>query len=166
MNLKHVDGMEIDVDPSFQKREWSVQLVVWIVMGLLVVGALFGLFGEGPLSSTEAADPGTEFSLTYERFARRHGETWLEVDAPGAESAHMELWTDRTYAERVLVRQMIPEPMSVRSDGDRIVYVFESAPAKPFRVRIILEPDEIGLYPGHIGVLGGPSVAFTQFVYP
>lgn len=47
-------GLEVSQDLNFQRREWVVQRVGWVVMAVLLVAALLGLFGPGPLSKSIA----------------------------------------------------------------------------------------------------------------
>lgn len=43
-------SLQIREDPAFQHRQWRVQRVGWLTIGLLLVLALAGVFGKGPAS--------------------------------------------------------------------------------------------------------------------
>jgi hypothetical protein len=42
---------QIDEDLNFQRREWKIQRAGWVTMALVIIAALLGVFGAGPLSS-------------------------------------------------------------------------------------------------------------------
>jgi len=46
--------LEIDEDLSFQRREWRVQRGGWVVMAVLILLALLGLTGRGPIRQPTA----------------------------------------------------------------------------------------------------------------
>lgn len=51
MNVSQSDGPLIEDDPAFQSRMWTIQCYGRGVMAALIVVALLGLLGPGPLSS-------------------------------------------------------------------------------------------------------------------
>jgi uncharacterized protein YndB with AHSA1/START domain len=52
---------------------------------------------------------------------------------------------------------------------ERLVYIFnakEGSEDRPTEVTFELEPDEMGTLAGRVGLDGGESQTFEQFVYP
>jgi hypothetical protein len=60
--------LQIDEDLAFQRREWKIQRVGWGAMALVIIAALLGVFGTGPLSNATLEREGLR--LEYERFCR------------------------------------------------------------------------------------------------
>jgi hypothetical protein len=58
----------IDEDMPFQTRTWTVERVGWIFLGVVLLIALTGTFGSGPLSTQRTG--GAAFNVEYERFQR------------------------------------------------------------------------------------------------
>ena len=162
-----VGDLEFDRDLSFQDREWTIQRAGWLVMLAIIVVALTGLLGSGPLSSATAeAGP---LQLEYSRFERRHAPTELEVRVArsAANQDQVEVWVSSDYLARIEITSIGPEPEEVSEAGDRVVYRFNiDDQSEASEIRIALEPDEPGLTTGRIGVIDGPELMFSQFVYP
>ena len=162
-----VGDLEFDRDLSFQDREWTIQRAGWLVMLAIIVVALTGLLGSGPLSSATAeAGP---LQLEYSRFERRHAPTELEVSVArsAANQDQVEVWVSSDYLARIEITSIVPEPEEVSEAGDRVVYRFNiDDQSEASEIRIALEPDEPGLTTGRIGVTDGPELMFSQFVYP
>ena len=55
-DLVRVGDLQIHQDLCQERREWKIQRVGWLLMALMLVAALAGLLGPGPLSSTIAED--------------------------------------------------------------------------------------------------------------
>src|SRR5262245_46903020 len=73
-------ALQVDEDPVFEKRLRVAQGAGWVVLGLIVIGALCGLFGDGVLSRARAVSPTWE--LRYERFGRRGDAAIVEIAIP------------------------------------------------------------------------------------
>ena len=64
------DRLGIDQDVPFQQRAWRYQRLAWGVFGLTLIGALLGLFGQGPLADASIVDATGTVRLDYERLTR------------------------------------------------------------------------------------------------
>jgi hypothetical protein len=162
-----VGDLERERDLAFQQREWRVQRGGWLVMVAIIVAALIGLLGAGPLSSTTVASG--PLQLAYARFERRHAPTELavSVSTDAATPDQLELWVATDYLARVEITAIVPEPEEVRQAGERIVYRFNiDEPAQHPTIHFALEPDDPGHTIGRIGIIDGPEVTFWQVVYP
>lgn len=162
-------GLEIDQDLGFQEHEWRLQRVIWMLLLAIVVLALFGLFGTGPLSSMTAGSEDEGITLDYERFVRHDGRASLVVDvSPDQVSeGQVELWLDEAYLGDIQIETISPQPNEVRSDGDRQVYVFLAEdPTAPITITFSYRPDTIGRLSGDMGIVDGPTLSFDQLSYP
>ena len=136
-------------------------------MMAIIMAALIGLLGAGPLSSvTVESGP---LQLQYTRFERRHAPTALEVSVArsAANQDQVDVWVSADYLARVEITSIVPEPEEVIVADDRVIYRFNiDDQAHSPTILIALEPDEPGHTVGRIGTIDGPELTFWQFVYP
>ena len=119
--------LEILLDPAFQRREWVIQRIAWVLMGVILLAALLGLFGDGPLSHASARSPDGRIRVAYERFLRNHapGEFSVFVE-PGAVDAdgRVRVWLARDYLESVRLKEVVPAPEAVAVAPERTLWTF------------------------------------------
>ncbi len=166
---ERIGSLEIDQNLRFQERSWTVQRLGWIGMMLLIVLALAGLFGTGPLSTATAGDPHGPISVDYQRFVRHDGRASLtiRVSSDQISGNEAEVWLDAAYVDSFQIQQITPQPDEVRSGEERLIYVFAVEDAsQPFQVSFSLSPQHIGRVSGEAGIVGGPSESFDQLSYP
>ncbi len=162
-----VGDLERDRDLRFQRREWTVQRGGWLVMMAIIIAALIGLLGAGPLSSATAESG--PLQLQYTRFERRHAPTELEVSpaSSAVSQDQVEVWLSSDYLARVEITSIVPEPEEVVVADDRVIYRFSiDDQAQRPTILIALEHDDPGLSTGRIGMIDGSELTFWQFVYP
>ena len=162
-------GIEVADDMKFQRRSWRVQRVGWVVMLLVAIAALFGLFGNGPLSGAHAGDTGSGLSISYERFVRKSAQHSIELEAGASSVADggVKIWIARDWLDANMVVGIIPEPSRSEALPDRIVYTFDAAQsAAPVAIRFELEARWLGSRRAAAGIVNGPTVQFGQFAYP
>ncbi len=152
----------------FQRRMWTAQRIGWAVMALVLLAAVLGLFGDGPLSRRTVTSADGKLTARFQRLERHHSPTALVVmvrPEPGEEK--VELWLSRHYAEAQTFDTIHPEPESVTAAGDRMVYEFSVDEDEPeVRISFDGQPQGIGTLDGKVGLGGGDAVTFTQFVFP
>ena len=166
-SVQRVGDLEVGQDLKFQRRQWTIQRVSWIVMVVVVIAGLLGLLGSGPLSDASAEDG--PLQLDYGRFERKRKPTQLriQVAAGTAQEGQFMLWLDEQYLQRVEIQNISPEPEQFQAGSDRTVYVFQvSDPSQPANVSFDIEPIAFGTFKGRLGLVDGPEIEFTQFVYP
>ncbi len=166
-SVRRVGDLEVDQDLDFQRRQWRVQRIAWVTMAAIVLVALLGLFGTGPLSDA-SAEHGS-LRLDYGRFDRKRAPAVLRVDvaAGAAPEGQLRLWLDETYLDGIEIRSIVPEPESAEAGADRTVYVFRVGDAsQPATISFEIEHAAFGRKTGRLGLVDGPAVAFSQFVYP
>ncbi|HEX3159523.1 MAG TPA: hypothetical protein VHQ45_13460 [Gemmatimonadaceae bacterium] len=166
---RHVGELQIDQDLDFQRREWRVQRLGWWVMGLVLVLALGGAFGRGPLAHATLGTPGGPLRVEYDRLARHGAKSELRLHlGPAAVSDGVaRVWLDREWVDGADVEDIQPVPERVIVAGDRLVYEFQVGSATAASViRFALRPDAMWRRELRVGLTDGPTLAATQFVYP
>ena len=166
--LERVGDLEIDQDLAFERRHWTVQRIGSVIGALIVVAALLGVFGSGPLSAATAGDE-ESLAVHYQRFVRfqGQGELVIVVGANLAREGQVEFWLATEFLDDIDLQGISPEPDEVRLAGDRQVFVFlVDDPAQPVQVTFTYVPNGLGKVSGAAGLVDGPRVSFTQFGYP
>lgn len=166
---ERVGSLDVAQDLEFQERQWKVERVSWAIMLLIVLLALIGLFGTGPLSSASVADPDGDLSAGYERFVRQDGRSTLTFHVAGNQATgnEIEFWISQDYLDSVDVQSISPQPTEVRAAENRMIFVFAiDDPSTTLQASFRVEPQEMGRLSGEVGVADGPTVTFSQVSYP
>jgi hypothetical protein len=167
-NIPRVGDLEIGQDLQFQRWEWIFQRVGWVVLVAIILAALAGLLGHGPLSRTQTADPDNKLTIEYNRFLQYHDPSTLTIRVnEGASGPELRLSFGRDYVEQLDIQAVVPPPVRVEAGADRAVYVFRVAEAgRPLMVTAHFEANRMGPLRGEIGIDEQEPARFRQFVYP
>lgn len=156
-------GIEEDVEA--QRKNADRQRLAWCGMGLVIVAALAGLLGSGPLSSARAR--AGALGVEYERFTRRLSPFRLrfEVDPGGADEVR--LWLGPELLERLEIESVVPPPRAAELDGEGVTYAFGVASSdRPLKLSFHTRPCRAGRFTARVALAGAEQVEWTQLVYP
>jgi hypothetical protein len=164
-----IGELEIGQDLKFQRRSWGVERAGWIIGACILLAAILGLFGPGPLSKGHTASPDQKLSAEYHKLEHYQAPVHLRVniDSSAATNGRIRLWINRDYVEALDLEHIDPRPESVEIDKERLIYVFkaERLPVKS-RVLFRFEPNKFGKTFARVGIVNGPELQFTQFYFP
>jgi hypothetical protein len=161
---QRADTPEISEDASFQKREWKIQRVWWLVMIAIALAALAGVFGRGLVASARLRAPDGQLELEYDRVLRHSTKAHLTIRLP-ASSGEVGIWVDRELLEHHELIAVFPEPDRSTSSGDRVTYYFHDEPGAV--IEFALEPRRIGLRRWRVGLSSTRSTLEIRcFVLP
>ena len=161
-------GLELDQDLAYQRRAWRAQRIAWLIMLLIVLAALIGLFGHGPLSRTTVG-PNGGLQLEYERFARLLTPTTLRfrTSSGAIQGDELRLWISNDYLQGIQIEHVSPMPQTVEAGPDGLVFVFRlTEPGRPMTATFQARPERIGRISGHAALTDRQPIRFNQFVYP
>jgi hypothetical protein len=164
----YVGSLQVDQDLEHERREWRIERIAWVVFALILLAALAGAFGDGPLARGQAGVVDTALWVDFERLERARDQSHLEIYMRlEAEDGLARLSLNRAYVEAINIRSIRPQPQSEVLAGDRVIYIFEvEATDQPLQVTIDYEAATIGSVDAHLALEGGPSLTFSQFIYP
>ena len=165
----HSGDLELEEDLDFERRSWTIERIGWIGMATVMLAALAGLLGPGPLSQTTAGGHGGRLWLEYSRFGRFKAPLTLRAHlGPNAgRQGSARLWLSRDYLENVQIQGVSPPPEQVEAGTEVLTYVFPvSDPSRSTAVTFSLKAERFGRQGGCIGLANGPTVCFGQFIYP
>ena len=167
--LRRIGDLELEEDIGFQRRDWAVRHIAWAVLVLVFLAALLGLFGNGILSKATLGDDGMPLQVEYQRFGRHKAPMGLKMrlGPEAVQEGKVRLWLERSYLNTMQVETIVPQPGSVESGANHLIYVFNVSSSNfPVEVTFLMQSESIGRQTGRLGLEGGPSLSFSQFIYP
>lgn len=169
MAIRRVHDLEIDEDPAFERRSQRFERIGIGVMVVLMVAAVLGLLGSGPLGHATVRTEG--LGLDYQRFSRYQSSEplTLRLDGSATRAPEVRVWLDREYLDGARIEAVLPPPVRVEGAADRVILVFAVAePERPLTVSLTLQPERLGPVRGRAGLEGpaAAAVGFRQFVFP
>jgi hypothetical protein len=167
--MSQTRNLDVQHDYSFQKSEWRVQRLGWAAWIAIVVAALAGLLGTGPLSHADSSASNGTLSVQYDRFLHYHQPTAIEVliNSRGRDDGRLRLKLSRSFLDRIQMLRIEPEPQKQSLAEDGVVYAFTQDGAPEFsKVLFHFEYEYFGDTKGSVELVGGGSAGFQQFIYP
>jgi hypothetical protein len=175
--LKRIGDLDLAQDLRFERREWIVQRVAWAGMALILVAALAGVFGDGPLSRVVARSPSGRAVLHYQRFIRNHAPADLRITISGAmveRSGRASVLLSREYFGSMRLKAVTPQPAETQITPRGFVYAFLlPSRADPADIVFHFDVERVGPVSGlvslwRVGEAPEPAdtIAFEQFAYP
>jgi hypothetical protein len=162
-------SLDVQHDDSFQRSEWRIQRVGWAAWGAIVVAALAGLLGTGPLSHADSSASDGSLSVKFDRFVHYHRPSVLEVfvHSRRANDQPLRLKVSQAFLDRIQMLRIEPEPEEQLLAGDGVVYAFSQEGRSEFsKVLFHFEFERFGKSRGSVEFVGSGSASFQQFVYP
>lgn len=166
---KEALSIELETDYRFQKTEWRLQRVGWIVWGCIILAALLGFLGPGLFSETQSVASDSSLAVTYDRFVHYHHDTVLDVkfDLGSIGDTEFQMTIDRALLESIDIQRIDPAPKRSAVTGSGVVYVFEKeAQLQTGALALHVDYDRQGTVRGEIALIGHTPVRVTQFVFP
>ncbi len=153
-------------DMDYQRRTWRIERIGWLVLGILVVLALVGGFGAGPLSSTTIRDPSGALEISCDRFERQGASSGIRVALAPAEAGPATLIISHSFFDAFAVESIQPLPVQQRGGTDGIELRFQRSDGGPLTVHLVVRARRAGLVRSAFAVDGKPPAEVTQFVFP
>ncbi len=162
-------SLEVSEDIEFEKRSWFWERVGQTVVMILILAALAGLFGGGPLSTARAVSPSGSLIVEHPRFTRNQSAYKLVIQvAPTAvRDGALELWIDEALARALTINSISPTPEATRLGSGRLHLRFRASPDESLApITVHATADAIGRERGQLGLTDGEHVDVSSFIYP
>jgi hypothetical protein len=157
----------VDQDLEFQRRDWAFERIGWWGIVVIVLAAVAGVFGRGPLSATQTESTDHSLRVEYGRFERHGAKTELTVfirrDSAGGQA--VSLWVSDEFLRGVQVEEIDPAPVRQMSMGDRTLFDI-AVTTDSARLTLAYVPRATGTRKLELGIMGRTPVSLSQFVYP
>lgn len=162
-------ALQIDTDPAYQRRVWRAQRIGWIAFVALMIAALLGVFGAGPLSSTVAGSKADGLWVEYERLARALAPSTLIIHVdrrPGAGDP-VQVMLGGDYVHAAQIESLTPPAASGGAAPDGAVLGFD-APGEGGELRFVihLKFSRPGPVRGQVAVPGRTPLEISHWVHP
>lgn len=156
--------IEINEESEHRKRSEKVRAIGRILMALLLLAALAGAFGGGPLSEGVVESAGLR--LEYQRVARFNSPEKFKIQVPPA-ADKIRLHVDSALLEIIDIERIDPEPkeMELAPDGQIWEFPVQTTNA-PISISINYRPDAFGRAAGKFEIEGRGFLSFKQFYFP
>ncbi|MFN3596136.1 MAG: hypothetical protein ACK41D_02560 [Rubricoccaceae bacterium] len=158
------DDLHVAEDLRYERAARGVERAARLGLGLVVLLAVAGFFGSGPLSA--ASSPSGPARVHYERFARLDTPIVVRIVLETAPRDTVVAWLPVDYSGAMRLVATVPEPASVRAAGAYVRYAFLALPGEPFAARFEVRPRVVGRVTGSVRVEDGPEARLRQFIYP
>lgn len=163
MPITKIGRLQIEADAASQSTLfWRVQKIVVIILGLFLLGVIFGLTGDGILGNRVAASKDGNLTIRYDIFTRKNASATLSAHMAQA-SSDISLYLPKSFVDGIYIKQITPTPVKVEVQKDQVVYTFAGSNSA---VTFFFEPLSSGFNKLEIGLLQGSSVIISQLVYP
>jgi len=114
--------LEIEQDHKFQKTSWKLQKAGTIFIILVILTALTGLIGSGPLSFRKINHE--NISIEYPAITRFSHPEQIKIRIYNPEGDTIKLLISRSYLSEVNIDGIIPEPVEESVYMDYIQFSF------------------------------------------
>lgn len=142
----------------------------WGVVALVLIAALLGLLGPGPLSrmSQTAVDGSLHVDYGLIEHYEAPAELRLGIDLGAADEGAVKLSVSRSFADAITPESVSPIPVAVEAIGDQALYTFKMKDLEQGQGKIVLrfQHNDFGMLKYDIGLEGRESLRITQYILP
>ncbi|WP_082056546.1 hypothetical protein [Pseudomonas sp. 10-1B] len=149
-----------------QQRVWRFERVGWYVLVVIVLLALAGLFGNGPLSDAEVVSQDGRVKVEYQRLSRS-GTTdslFITVQGPPGQPVMVEL--EGTLLRQASIETLQPEPLVSMSHGPALLLQLGTSNDGMATLYLTLRSEHVGILEGIVRAGSNSAVHFSTFLYP
>jgi hypothetical protein len=162
-------SLDLEEHLRVQRLGWVVSRTAWIAMAAIVVAALLGFFGGGPLGR-RSIEHSSGVVLHYDGFGRYGADSILRFEVPASAAGGTErpVWLDTDYVQSMKVDNISPEPDTVtQSEGGYLYTFLVSDRASVLEVTFDLTAGAAGRTQGAFSDGTADQIStFHQFIFP
>jgi hypothetical protein len=168
MTAADADRLELEEYDQFQRWEWRLQRLGWLIWATLLGAGLAGLLGPGPLSRQTATSRDGSLTIVYDKYVHfQHPITVEATMLADGDDQELRLHLSRSLLDRVQIERIEPTPAAERLTPDGIQYDFSTAPgATRVKAAFHVVFEKIGVSEGQWRLQSGAPVVVSQLVYP
>jgi hypothetical protein len=164
--ITRIGDLDINQDLDVQARMWKIQRIGWVVMGLILLAALIGLFGSGPISRATEGEENSGFMVQFERFGRSRGPSELRFLVRPDRDGRLSVWISDAYLSRLTVHQMVPWPDGMIPMEGGVRFDWRTSGSDWVQIICSVEVTSFGFLSGEMRSLDRAPIYIRQFIYP
>lgn len=151
----------------WQRLEWHIQRVGFVLLLLVVFAGAIGIFSKGWLSNQSATSTDSRLGVDYERFGRRESNMDMTLRLKQLRGNSYEIRLRGPQLDNIQLQTLQPQPDEAWSTGDSLVLRWHRrADQQDATVWIGTQPQDFGRYHLTVTLDDASQVQFSQFVYP
>jgi hypothetical protein len=136
---RSTDPLAIEQSLAFERREWRLARIAYVVLLVVMLGVGVGAFGRGPVSHARAGTPDSALWIDYERIVRFSDRPQFVVHAWPEPDGTVRVRLDRSLVDAFAVVDVQPGPRAAGTRAEGVEYEFAAQPGAPARIRFVLE---------------------------
>jgi len=137
----------------FVERFWRIQRAAWVGLALLLVLALAGAMGDGPLARARRRSPDGSLTVQYDRIAHLDGSARLRI-AAASRGRETVLGLGGGFWKGAVLETLSPAPLRTVSGTAGYDMVFATVPGDSLVVHLSYRPTRLGRLPIHLEAAG------------
>ena len=149
-----------------QKRVWRFERVGWYVLVIIVLLALAGLFGNGPLSDAEVVSQDGRLKVEYQRLSRSGTTDNLFITIQGSPGQPVMVELEGPLLREASIETMQPEPLVSISHGPALRLQLGTSKDGMATLYLTLRSEHVGSLEGIVRSGSNTEVHFSTFLYP
>lgn len=149
-----------------QRRVWRFERVGWYVLVVIVLLALAGLFGNGPLSDAEALSQDGRLKVEYQRLSRSGTTDSLFITVQGVPGKPVRVELAGPLLREASIETMQPEPQVSMSHGPALLLQLGTTNDGVATLYLTLRSEHVGTLQGIVRAGSQTEVHFSTFLYP
>ena len=160
------------MDESTNPRERRITRIVHragvTVFVLILLAALAGLIGKGPLSKTVVASSDDTLRVEYSRFIHYQGPVDLKIDVGAASTSNgvIRLRLSKAFVDDVEIERIDPQPVAEAAGAEFFTYTIETETNAATEVRVHFVANHFGRLAFEVGLTDRASVSLRHFAFP
>lgn len=156
----------VEENIAMQQRVWRFERVGWYVLSLVMLLALAGLFGRGPLSQGQASSADGRVQVQYARLSRSGVTEHLKITVRGPHNGQVQVLLDGELFREASLETLQPQPLRSRSEGQGLALQLETGTDGTATLYLTLRADTPGSLEGRVSLGPDSVVHFSSFIYP
>ncbi|MCE5977593.1 hypothetical protein LVS58_11685 [Pseudomonas sp. JR33AA] len=153
-------------DLPMQKRVWCFERVGWYVLVVIILLALAGLFGNGPLSDAESISQDGRLKVEYQRLSRSSTTDNLFITVQGIPGQPVRVELEGSLLREASIETLQPEPQLSMSHGPSLVWQLGTSNDGMATLYLTLRSEHVGTLEGVVRAGPSSEVHFSTFLYP
>ncbi|MFK3815284.1 hypothetical protein ACI2KG_01515 [Pseudomonas sp. NPDC089407] len=149
-----------------QQRVWRFERVGWYVLVIIVLMALAGLFGNGPLSDAEKVSQDGRVKVEYQRLSRSGTTDNLFITVQGQPGQPVKVELEGSLLRAASIETMQPEPQRSMSRGPALSLQLGTGEDGVATLYLTLRSDHVGTLEGIVNAGPQSTVHFSTFLFP
>lgn len=156
----------VEEDIRMQERVWRFERVGWYVLVVIILLALAGAFGNGPLSDAQVTSTDGRIQVEYQRLSRSGTTDDLRITVHGIAGKPVKVMLGGSLLREASIETMQPEPQSSISHGEALLLQLGTSRDGIATLYLTLRSESVGTLEGIVRTSPTSAVSFSTFLYP